>query len=148
MQLSRYIDLASVAWTSSGPTVAEVDCGDAEGVFFIGVPGTTVARIPTLDIYSGATSTGLVQCTTAISHASSAAGNFIVCTDVYKPKKRWLKASVASTAEQAHYLLGFKYGLRACLQSTQGFSSTDTTYLSAVTGGIVRAISPSSTGSG
>jgi hypothetical protein len=89
-----------------------------------------------------------VQCTTAISHASSAAGNYIVCTDVYKPKKRWLKASIESTADAAHYLLGFKYGLRACLQSTQGFSSTETTFLSPVTGGIVRAISPSSTGSG
>jgi hypothetical protein len=148
MQLSRYIDLTHVSWTSSGPTVIEMDMEGAEGALFVGIPGTTVARTPTLDIYSGATSTGLVQCTTAISHASSAAGNYVVCTDVYKPKKRWLKASLASTAEQCHYLLGFKYGLRACLQSTQGFSSTDTTYLSAVTGGIVRAISPSSTGSG
>lgn len=148
MQLSRYIDLAHVSWTSSGPTVIEMDMTGAEGALFIGVPGTTVARIPTLDIYSGATSTGLVQCTTAISHESSASGNYIVITDVYKPKKRWLKASLASTAEAAHYLLGFKYGLRAPLNSTAGFSSTETTYLSAVTGGIVRAISPSSTGSG
>ena len=148
MQLSRYIDLAHVSWSTTGPALIEIDTKDCDGVFFVGVPGTTAARTPTLDIYSGATSTGLVQCTTAISHASSAAGNYIVCTDVYKPKKRWLAGSLASTADAAHYLMAFKYGLRACLQSTQGFSSTETTYLSAVTGGIVRAISPSSTGSG
>lgn len=144
MQLSRYIDLASVAWTSSGPTVAEVDCGDCDGVLFIGVPGTTVARIPTLDIYYGASTAGYVQCSTAHTHSTTAAGNYVVCTDVYKPAARYVKGSLASTAEQAHYLLAFKYGLRSCLASTVGFSSTAGPYLSAVTGGIVRAVSPTS----
>jgi hypothetical protein len=145
MQLSRYIDLATVAWTSSGPTVAEVDTGDCEGVFFIGVPGTTVARIPTLTIALGETTGTYVNCSTAAAtHETTATGNYIVCTDVYKPAHRFVKGSLASTAEAAHYLLAFKYGLRSCLQSTQGFSTTDG-YVSAVTGGIVRAISPTST---
>jgi hypothetical protein len=145
MQLSRYIDLASVAWTSSGPSVAEVDCGDCEGVLFIGVPGTTVARIPTLTISVGATTAAYVACSTGqATHETSASGNYIVVTDVYKPGKRYVMGSLASTAEAAHYLLAFKYGLRSCLASTVGFSSTHG-YLSAVTGGIVRAISPTST---
>lgn len=140
-QLSRYIDLCAASFSTASAAV-EVDCQGAEGVFFVAVPATTASNTISMAIKVGATTTGFVNCASTFTHASSAAGNYCVCTDVYKPGKRWVGATVTSSSTGAlpYWTLAFKYGLRE--MPTTGFSST--AGISAVTGGVIRAISPTS----
>jgi hypothetical protein len=141
-QLSRYVDLYSVSYTTTAGTL-EVDTQDCEGVMFLAVPATTVARIISLALKAGATTTGFVNCASTFTHASSAAGNIVVCTDVYKPAKRWIGATVSSSASSANWIFAFKYGLRAPL--TAGFTAgTTASYMSPATAGVLRVISPTS----
>lgn len=138
MQLSRYIDLTSVGFTTA-EAANEVDTANCEGVLFIGVPGTTAARLWSLALKSGATTTGFVNCATTHTHASTVADNSVLVTDVYKPKKRWIGATLTSSSATPSRLLAFKYGLRANVGNFGAASGVPT-----ATGGIKRVISPSS----
>lgn len=137
-QLSRFIDVTSVGFTTAEAAV-EVDTSGCEGVLFIGVPGTTAARLWSLAIKSGATTTGFVNCASTHTHASTAADNSVLITDVYKPKKRYVGATLTSSSATPSRLLAIKYGLRSM---TGNFSAASG--LPAATGGILRAVSPSS----
>lgn len=137
-QLSRNIDLVSVMH-SSGALTCEVDTADCEGVMFITVPGTTVARTSSLALKAGATTTGFVNCSSTFTHATTAANVNVVITDVYKPAKRWIGATISSSITTERFLMAFKYGLRKPVTS---FSATANVPID--TGGILRAISPTS----
>lgn len=138
MQLSKYIDLVSVGFTT-GEAANEVDAANCEGVLFIGVPGTTAARLWSLALKSGATTTGFVNCASTHTHASTAADNSVLITDVYKPKKRFIGATLTSSSATPSRLLAFKYGLRAPVTSFSAASGVPT-----ASGGIKRVVSPSS----
>ncbi len=145
MQLTRYIDLAQVIMSESTPAVAEVDTQNCDGVMFVGVPGTTTAALWNIQLKTGATTTGFVACSSASHNESTGTGMRIFVTDVHKPKKRWLGATFTSSGSNTDaVLLAFKYGLRAPL--TSGFSCTAN--VPVASGGVLRVISPSSTGTG
>ena len=142
MQLSRYADLHSISFTTTAGVLA-VDTNDCEGVMFLAVPATTVARILSLTLSAGACTGALVTCATTFTHTSSAAGNIILATDVYKPAKRYIAATVASSASSANWILALKYGLREPL--TGGFTAgTTASYMSPLNAGVLRVISPTS----
>ena len=139
MQLSRNVDLISCDLSTAASNVLEVDASGCEGVMFIGVPASTAARIWSMAIKAGATTAAFVNCATTFTHASSAAANVVLVTDVYKPAKRWVGATLSCSGATPCYLLGLKYGLRKPVTT---FSAT---HVSPLTGGILRAISPTST---
>jgi len=142
MQLSRHIDITSVG-LSTAEAAVEVDTGGTapcEGVLFIGVIATTAARTPSLALKSGATTTGFVNCASTHTHASTAAGQFVIATDVYKPAKRYIGATLTTTSATPSYLLAIKYGLRV---SSSAMTASGTNMPTA-TGGIKRVVSPSS----
>lgn len=141
MQLSRNIDLRLALFSTAG-AAAEIDASDCEGVMFVAVPASSAVNIPSMAIKLGATTTSFVDCASTFTHASSAQGPYCLVTDVYKPGKRWVGATVtsSSTGPFPYWTLAFKYGLRK--STTGAFSST--VGLSAVTGGVIRAISPTS----
>jgi len=137
-QLSRMIDLRSVGFSTAEGAV-EVDTTNCEGVLFIGVPGTTAVRLWSLALKAGASTTSFVNCASTHTHASTAADNSVLITDVYKPKKRWIGATLTSSSATPSRLLAFKYGVRSMVGS---FAST--AGVPVATGGIKRVVSPSS----
>jgi hypothetical protein len=139
MQLSRYINLVACGYSTGANSAVELATDNCEGVLFVGVPGTTAARTWSMALKSGATTTGFVNCASTHTHASSGAANHIITTDVYRPAKRYIGATLSSTTATPCWLLAFKYGTR---KYTTTFSATAN--ISAVSGGIVRAVSPSS----
>ena len=143
MQLSRYTDLASIAYSSSAPVI-EIDTADCEGVLFIAVPGTTVARTGALSLKTAASTTAtFVAVSSTHTLTSTAATRDVLCVDVYKPAKRWIQATYSATADMEARMLAFKYGLRKPVVT---FSATAVTNLTVpvVAGGVKRVISPSS----
>lgn len=142
MQLSRYIDLASIAYSSSSPVI-EIDTQGCEGVLFIAVPGTTAARTGNIALAGGNSTSTFVAVSTTHSMTSTGATRDVLVLDVYKPAKRYLQATYSATADMEARMLAFKYGLRE-VQTT--FSATAVTNLTVpvVAGGIKRVISPSS----
>jgi hypothetical protein len=143
MQLSKYIDLASIAYSSSSPVI-EIDTANCEGVLFIAVPGTTVARTGALSLKTAASTTAtFVAVSSTHTMTSTGATRDVLVMDVYKPVKRWIQATYASTADSETRMLAFKYGLRT---PPVAFSATAVTNLSVpiVLGGIKRVVSPSS----
>ena len=141
-QLSRYIDLAVCGYsTASG--ACEVDCQGAEGVLFMAIPATTVNNTISMELKYGASTTGFVTCASTFTNTSTAAGHYVLVTDVYKPAARWMGATVTSSSTGAlpYWTLAFKYGMRE--QPTTGFSSTDAG-MPIATGGVLRCISPTS----
>lgn len=142
MQLSRYADLACIAYSSSAP-VCEVDTADCEGVLFVAVPGTTAARTASMALKAGATTTGFVNCSSTHTLTSTAAARDVLVVDVYKPAKRWLGCTYSATADMEARMLAFKYGLRKPVTT---FSATAVTNLTVpvVAGGLKRVISPTS----
>jgi hypothetical protein len=141
MQLSRYADLKVCALTTAASIAAEIDCQDCEGVLFVGVPGTTLARTWSLALKTGDSTSAFVNCSSTFTHTSSGAANHVITTDVYKPPKRWVGATFSCTTATPCYLLALKYGQR---KNTTGTFSCTGGFVSAVTGGILRAVSPSS----
>jgi len=142
MQLSRYIDVYACA-RSTASAACEVDTQGCEGVLFISVPATTAAQTASMALKAGATTTGYVNCATKFTNASTAAGGFALFTDVYKPAKRWIAATVTSTSTGAlpYWTIGIKYGLRSPL--TGGFSSTEDA-MPVASAGVLRCVSPTS----
>jgi hypothetical protein len=67
----------------------------------------------------------------------------VLVMDVYKPVKRWIQATYASSADSETRMLAFKYGLRT---PPVAFSATAVTNLTVpiVLGGIKRVVSPTS----
>ena len=76
MQISRYMNLIEMGYSSSGVTVC-ADCADAEGVLFFGVPATTVGRTWEMTLSHGNTTAALVACSTALGLGSTAAARQI-----------------------------------------------------------------------
>jgi hypothetical protein len=142
MQLSRNLDLAVIAYSSSSP-VCEVDAADCEGVLFIAVPGTTVARTGSMALKAGATTTGFVNCSSTHTLTSTGATRDVLIVDVYKPAKRWIGCTYSATADMEARMLAIKYGLRKHVST---FSATAVTNLTVpvVAGGVKRVISPTS----
>lgn len=140
MQLSRNIDLVQCVQSTSASIALEIDTADCEGVMFMGVPCTTAARIWSMALKAGATTAAFVNSASTFTHASSAAANVVLVTDVYKPAKRWIGATLSCSGANPGWMLAFKYGMRKPVATT--FSAT--AGVSPLTGGILRAISPSS----
>jgi len=140
MQLSRYLDLVSVGFTT-GEAAQEVDTQGCEGVLFIGVKCSTAARTMSMALKAGASTTSFVTCASTFTHASTAAGSdMVIITDVYKPAKRWIGATLTTTSAVPQCLLALKYTTR---KSVGNFTAAGTNTPSA-SGGIKRAVSPSS----
>ena len=143
MQLSKYIDLASIAYSSSSPVI-QIDTANCEGVLFIAVPGTTAARIGALSLKTAASTTATFVAVSS-THTMTSTGSVrdVLVMDVYKPVKRWIEATYASSADSETRMLAFKYGLRV---PPVAFSATAVTNLTVpiVLGGIKRVVSPSS----
>ena len=137
-QLSRHINLTSVGFSTAEGAV-DVDTSGCEGVLFIGVPGTTAVRLWSMALKSGATTTGLVACGSTFTHASTAADNSVLITDVYKPKKRWIQATLSSSTATPSRLLAFKYGTHKHVGDFEAASGVPV-----ASGGIHRVVSPSS----
>lgn len=138
-QLSRYLDLVSVGF-STGQDPVEVDTANCEGVLFIGVPCSTAGRLWSMALKAGATTTGFVNCASTHTHATTAASVQVIVTDVYKPKKRYIGATLSSSSATPSFTLAFKYGLRAM----QGNFTASGTNVPTASGGIKRVVSPSS----
>lgn len=143
MQLSKYVDLTAIHYSSSSPAIC-ADCANASGVMFIAVPGTTVARTAEMSLKLGATTTGLVACSSAHYLSSTGATRDVLILDVYRPTKRYVECTYAATADMEARMLAFTYGLR---EPPVSFSATAVTNLTVpvVAGGVKRVVSPTST---
>lgn len=138
--LSRYFDISSVGF-STAEASNEVDMSNAEGCVFIGIVASTAARTPSLALKAGATTTGFVNCASTHTHTSTAAaGAIVIVTDVYRPAKRYLGATLTTTSATPSYLIAMKYGLR---KGVGNFSASGTNMPTA-SGGVKRVVSPSS----
>lgn len=140
-QLSRYLDIVSVGF-STGEAAVEIDnqTHNAEGFLFIGVVASTAARTPSLALKLGASTTSFVNCATTHTHASTAAGQFVVATDLYKPTKRWVGATLTTTSATPSWLIACAYGKKKMV----GNFTASGTNMPTATGGIKRVVSPSS----
>jgi hypothetical protein len=148
MQLSQYVKITEMGYSSSGITVV-ADCANAEGALFLGVPATTGAKLWQMTLSGGATTAALVACSTASALESTAAARNAMCIDVYKPKHRYIAATYSATADQECRLFAFTYGLRtqAGTWAPTVIGAAGLSY-SAANGLIKRVISPTSTGTG
>ena len=142
MQLSRYVDLAAIAYSSSAPVI-ELDTADCEGVLFVAIPGTTVARTASMALKAGATTTGFVNCSSTHTLTSSAATHDAMMVDVYKPAKRYLGCTYSATADMEARMLAFKYGVRKAPTTMSATAVTNFT-VPVTAGGVKRVISPTS----
>lgn len=140
-QLSRMIDLNLVGFTTAEAAV-EVDTADCEGVLFIGVPGTTAVRLWSMALKYGATTSAFVNCASTFTHASTAANNNVIITDVHKPAARYLGATLSSSSATPSRLLAFKYGTRKQVGDFSVTGAANTVPIA--TGGIKRVVSPTS----
>jgi hypothetical protein len=149
MQLSQYVKITEMGYSSSGITVV-ADCANAEGALFLGVPATTGAKLWQLTLSGGATTAALVACSTASALESTAAARNAMCIDVYKPKHRYVSATFSASADQECRLFAFTYGLRTPGGTTWAPTVIGAAGLSysAANGLIKRVISPTSTGTG
>jgi hypothetical protein len=112
MQLSKHIGLTSVGFTTGASSVVEVDCKDAEGCLFIGVPASTAARTWSLALKSGNTTATFIACNAINTLSSSTALNDVLIVDVANPGKRYLGATFSSTVATPCYLLAMPYRQR------------------------------------
>jgi len=112
MQLSKTIDLSNVLLSTAASIAVEVDTKECDGVFFVGIPATTAARTWSIALKVGATTTGFVTCASTHTLTSSAAANHVIVSDVYRPGKRYVGATLSCTAATPAYLLAFKYANR------------------------------------
>jgi hypothetical protein len=142
MQLSRYMNLVATAYSSSSATV-EVDASGCEGVVFVAVPGTTLARTGTLVFQHGDSTSAFVAISTTHSFTSTGAVHDVLTVDWYKPTKRWLKATYSATADAENRILAFAYGQKESV-TTFGASGVAHCTVPVVAGGIKRLVSPSS----
>lgn len=140
-QLSRMIDLTSVGFSTAQDAV-EVDTADCEGVLFIGVPGTTAVRLWSMALKYGATTSAFVNCASTFTHASTAANNNVLITDVHKPAARYLGATLSSSSATPSRLLAFKYNTRKQVGDFSVAGAANTVPIA--TGGIKRVVSPTS----
>lgn len=140
-QLSRMIDLNLVGFTTAESAV-EVDTEGCEGVLFIGVPGTTAVRLWSMALKYGATTGAFVNCASTFTHASTAANNNVIITDVHKPAARYLGATLSSSSATPSRLLAFKYGMRKQVGDFSVTGAANTVPIA--TGGIKRVVSPTS----
>lgn len=138
-QLSRYCDIATVGF-STGQAAVELDTANCEGVLFLGVIASTAARTPTLTLKSGATTTGFATCASTYTQSSTAAGVIVLATDVYKPARRYLGATLTTTSATPSYCIAIKYGCRSLI-GNMGGSGTN---MNTANGGILRCVSPTS----
>lgn len=139
-QLSRYIDCLSVGYSTATSNAVEVDTAGFEGVMFIGVNASSAGRILSMALKAGATTTGFVTCASTFTNASTASNNAPVITDVFKPAKRFLGATLTSSAQTPSYLFAFGYGVRSL---TGNFTASGTN-LGTANGGVLRVVSPTS----
>lgn len=142
MQLSRYFDMAAVAYSSSSPAI-EIDCSNCEGVVFIAIPGTTAARTGSIALSAGNTTATFVAVSSTHTMTSTAATRDVLVLDVYKPAKRWLQATYSATADMEARMIALKYGLREAPVTMSATAVTNLT-VPVVLGGIKRVISPTS----
>ena len=141
-QLSRMINLTSVGFTTAEAAV-EVDCADCEGVLFIGVPGTTAVRLWSMALkYAVSSTASFINCASTFTHASTAANNNTLVTDVYKPAGRYVSATLSSSTPTPSRLLAFKYGTRKSVGNFEVTGAANTVPIA--TGGIKRVVSPTS----
>ena len=146
-QLSRYMNLVEMSYSSSG-SVTVADCQNADGCIFLSVPGTTTARTWEMTLSHGASTAGLVACSTAHALGSSDAAHQIKCIDVYKPRKRYVAATVGATADGEIRVFAWTYGLRKPVTSwtpTNVGSTLGGLGYSVANGAVKRVVSPSST---
>lgn len=148
MQLSRYMDLVEMSYSSSGGVVTVADCANAEGCMFMSVPGTTAALTWEMLLSHGATTAALVACSSAHGLGSSGAARQVKVIDVYKPRKRYVAATVSATADGEVRVFAWTYGTRKPVSSwtpTNINSSKGGLGYSAANGLVKRVVSPSST---
>ena len=147
MQLSRYMNLVEMGYSSSGVVVC-ADCANAEGVLFFGVGATTEAMTWEMTLSHGNTTAALVACSTAHALSSTDALRQIKAIDVYKPRRRYVAATLGATADCECRLFAFTYGLRKPAGSwtpTNVNSSLGGLGYSVANGAVKRVVSPSST---
>lgn len=142
MQLSRFIDFHSIGFsTAEGAVEVDMASPPADGVMFIGVILSTAARIPSLALKMGASTTSFVNSASTHTHASTAAASCnVIVTDVYKPAKRWVGATLSTSTATPSVCMAIKYNLR---QNSSNMTASGTNMPTA-SGGIKRVVSPSS----
>ena len=141
-QISRMIDLVDCGFSTAQAAV-EVDCNDCEGVLFVGVPGTTAVRLWSMALkYAVSSTASFINCATTYTHASTAANNNVLVTDVHKPAGRYLGATLSSSSATPSRLLAFKYGVRKSIGDFSVTGGANTVPIA--TGGIKRVVSPTS----
>lgn len=137
MQLSKYIDLCSVQLSTAATNALEIDTSNCDGVLFIGIPATTAASTWNMALKMGATTTGFVTSQSTYTHSTTGAVNHVLVSDVYKPAKRYVGATLATTAATPSWMLAFKYDVRSLpttFSATAGLTATK----------CISAVSPSS----
>lgn len=111
MQLSKMSTLTKLATGSTGVTTKNeaVDMAGYEGVYFFATGGTTATAV-TITIAHGATTTGFVNVSGGTK--ASTGGSAVVGVDVYKPVKRYVRATASSTASSRIELIALQYGAK------------------------------------
>lgn len=114
-QLAKSLDL--YAFSSAGTTGVttlnvEIDTQNCEGVLFMGTAGTT-STAATLTISTAASTTASFVAVTGGTATSTGAGAF-VAVDVHKPRKRWLKGTITTTANARLTVQALKYHNKKC----------------------------------
>ena len=111
-QLSKASDYYGFATATTGGTSinVEVDMDNAEGVEFIGVAGTT-STAATLTLSTAASTTDSFTNLSGATAASTGAAAVVVC-DLVKPRERWCKGTLTTTANARLTLVARKYGMR------------------------------------
>lgn len=146
MQLSRYMNLVEMNYSSSGGLACVADCQNAEGAFFLGVPGTTTARTWEMLLSHGNTTAGLVACSSNWGLGSTAAARQMKAIDVHKPRRRYVAATMSATADGEVRIFAFTYGLRKPAGAwTPTVVGTCGLGYSVANGAVKRVVSPSST---
>ena len=112
-QLGKMLDC--YAFSSAGTTGVstlnvEIDTQNCEGVLFVGTAGTT-STAATLTISTAASTTASFVNVSSGTAASTGAGA-LVAVDIHKPRKRWLKGTITTTANARMTVQAFKYGVR------------------------------------
>lgn len=108
-QLSKCVNLTSFNASTGATSLAlEVDTAGYEGIRFFGATSTTATAI-TMTLSTAASTTASFVALSG-GTAASTGGKAMVCVDNHKPRKRWIKGTLSSTAAAPMFVWAELYG--------------------------------------
>ena len=77
MQLSKHLNLTSVGFSTGASSVVELDCANADGVLFVGVPASTASRTWSLALKHGDSTSSFANVSS--THTLTSTGVGMMC---------------------------------------------------------------------